>query len=52
MIIDLFQIGEQEKDFAFELQPDEIELDEDTAADNRRPRDRRRQSDRTSPWKR
>ena len=31
MIIDLFQIGEHEKDFAFELQPDEIELDEDTA---------------------
>ena len=31
MIIDLFQIGEHEKDFAFELQPNEIEMDEDIA---------------------
>ena len=31
MIIDLFQIGEHEKDFAFELEPDEIALDEDIA---------------------
>ena len=31
MIIDLFQIGEHEKDFSFELEPDKIALDEDTA---------------------
>ena len=35
MIIDLFQIGEHEKDFAFELQPDEIALDEDMARLNK-----------------
>ena len=31
MIIDLFQIGEHEKEFAYELQPNQIELDEDIA---------------------
>ncbi len=35
MIIDLFQLGEHEKDFAYELQPDEIDLNEDTARLNK-----------------
>ena len=35
MIIDLLQLSDHEKDFAFELQPDEIELDEETARLNK-----------------
>jgi uncharacterized protein len=35
MIIDLFQLGDSEKDFAFELQPEKIQLGEDSARLNK-----------------
>jgi uncharacterized protein len=35
MIIDLLQLGEHEKVFAYEIQPNEIELDEDSARLNK-----------------